>query len=127
MPPYGDPDFQDYLRLFVMIFGPGVVPLLMGVLAGVCVKSKRLGTVCAVSFAGGIGSWLLCFGWYFWSPDVRRAANISRDIEFFWIGLVLITLLAAAGLMAWAVVYSKRTPRRAPGPTDLTSWKRRRA
>ena len=110
--PYFVSDWRDILWVFVIVSSPGLFPWFMGTLAGVCLRSKRLGIICAVSFAGGIGSWLLTLGWV-----VLTADRFSFGVLV--AGFVAVPLLAGAGLAVWAVLHSKRAARRAPGPTDL--------
>ena len=95
--------------LILLLLGPGVFPWLIGTLAGVGVRSKRMGTICAVSFAGGIGSWLLTLGWFLLSFVLPTIGLVH-----IWAGIIAIPLLIGVGLMAWAVLYSKRAARRAP-------------
>lgn len=103
-------EWQDTLLLSVMVLGPALFPWLMGTFAGVCVWSKRLGRICAVSFAGGVCSWLLTVGWL--GLTLLVVADDQTGLVAFYAGAIAVPLLAGIGLAVWAVRYGKRAERR---------------
>ena len=96
-----------WVVLGLCVIGPGLFPWLVGTLAGVCVRSKRLGEICGVSFAGGICAWLLTAGWV----ALAVTADWISPTDVFTVifaGVVAVPLLAAGILATWAVRYGKR-------------------
>ena len=89
-----------------LLFGPGLFPLFMGMVAGVLVRSRRLGRIFSVSFLAGICSTLLCVGWFallVWLESI--------DLVQLWVGIALIPIWTGIVLAGWVVYYGKRMAR----------------